>query len=102
MEEMDQKMYHESMVQEVLQEKSNDLNNFNNELENILASLNVVWEKNHDGFENYYQSDIIPKINEYLNYPCITAIKEKIFLIFRFFCKYFLLRKNYLKEIPIC
>ena len=102
MEEMDQKIYHESMVQEVLQEKSNDLNNFNNELENILASLNVVWEKNHDGFENYYQSDIIPKINEYLNYPCITAIKEKIFLIFRFFCKYFLLRKNYLKEIPIC
>ena len=102
MEEIDQKMSHESMVQEVIQEKSNDLNNFNNELENILASLNVVWEKNRDGFENYYQSDIIPKINEFLNYPCITAIQEKIFLIFRFFCRYFLLRKNYLKEIPVC
>ena len=102
MEEIDQKVSHESMVQEVLIEKSNDLNNFNNELEKILASINIVWEKNHDGFENYYQSDIIPKLNEYINYPCITSIKEKIFLIFRFLCKYFLLRKKYLKEIPVC
>ena len=101
MEEIEQKVSHESMVQEALQEKSNDLINFNNELENILASLNVVWEKNRDGFENFYQTDITPKINEFLNYPCIIAIKEKIFLIFRFFCKYFLLRKNYLKEIPV-
>ena len=98
--EEDQKIKKESIVQEVVQEKSNQIINFSNELESILASLNVIWEKNRDGFENYYQTEIIPKITELLNYPCITSFQEKIFLIFRFLCKYFFSRKNHLKEIP--
>ena len=99
-DEEGQKIKKESIVQEVVQEKSNQIINFSNELESILASLNVIWEKNRDGFENYYQTEIIPKITELLDYPCITSFQEKIFLIFRFLCKYFFSRKNYLKEIP--
>ena len=92
----------EFLVNQAVQEKSIQTINFSNELDSILASLNIMWEKNRDGFDNYYQTDIIPKINEFLSYPCITAIQEKIFLIFRFLCKYFLTRKNYLKEMPLC
>ena len=106
MDEEDVKIKNEiqgnELVNQIVEEKSIEIINFSNELDNILASLNIVWEKNRDGFENYYQTDVIPKINEFLSYPCVTAVQEKIYLIFRFLCKYFLLRKNFIKEMPLC
>ena len=94
----EQKLSNNSLNQESKIE--NQINNFSNELDNILACINVVWEKNPDGYDNYYKTDICPKMNEFLAYPCITVFREKILLIFKFLCKYFLSRKNYLKEIP--
>ena len=99
-DEENQKIKSES-IQEAVKEKSKQILNFSNELDNILASINTTWENYREGFSNYYQSDIIPKINEYLNYPCITVLQEKIILIFKFFCKYYFSRVNCLKEVPI-
>ena len=98
--EEDQKIKNESIIQEAVHRKSIQILNFSNELEKILASLNIIWENNRDGYNKFYQNDIIPKINELLNYPCITSDEDKIFLIFRFLCKYFNSRQKYLKEIP--
>ena len=99
-DEENQKIKSES-IQEAVKEKSKQILNFSNELDNILVSINTTWENYREGFSNYYQSDIIPKINEYLNYPCITIFQEKIILIFKFFFKYYLYIINYLKEVPI-
>ena len=81
-------------------EKTNQLIKFGNELDNILASIKGTWENYNQGFTEYYQKEIFPKFQEFLNYPCITQIQENIILIFKFLCKYFLSRQNFLKEIP--
>ena len=99
-EEENKKNYEK--IQEIVNEKSKEFFNFNNELDNILMDLNKEWAKNKNNFLNYYTTFFVPKLKELLNYPCIKAYQEKISLIFRFLCKYFLSRKNYLKEIPEC
>ena len=83
-----------------VQEKTNQILNFSNELDNILASINTTWENLNQGFEEYYDKEIFPKMQELTNYPCITALQDKVILIFRFLCKYFLSRQNFLKIIP--
>ena len=101
MEEEEQKKKADLKKQEIDKKKEYDLINFKNELQSVLTLINTAWEKNRENFSDFYQKEIIPKLNEYLNYPCITAIEEKIELIFRFLCNYFLLRKQYLKELCI-
>ena len=81
-------------------EKTNQILNFSNELDNILASINTTWENLNQGFEEYYNKEIFPKMQELTNYPCITALQDKVILIFRFLCKYFLSRQKFLKIIP--
>ena len=84
----------------VPKEITNQILNFSNELDNILSSINATWENFNQGFEEYYNKEIFPKIQELINYPCITALQDKVILIFRFLCKYFLSRQNFLKIIP--
>lgn len=83
-----------------VQERPNQTLNFSNELDNLLASINTTWENFNQGFEEYYHNEILAKLQELLKYPCITALQDKVILIFRFFCKYFLSRQKFLKEIP--
>ena len=83
-----------------VKEKPNQILNFSNELDNILASINTTWENYNQGFTDYYQKEILAKLQELINYPCINAIQDKVILIFRFLCKYFLSRQKFLKEIP--
>ena len=80
-------------------ESSKELKNFYSDLEAILININNVWNYNREGFINYYITEIKPKINECLTYPCITSFQDKIILIFRFLCKYFIDRKPFLKEL---
>ena len=88
-------------IQEIEKQNKNQLINFQNELNNLLTLINTLWQQNKDDFNDYYLKEISPKINGLLNYPCITSIENKIDLIFRFLCKYFLSRKQYLKELYV-
>ena len=88
------------MIQEALDQKSASIINLSNELEGILTSINTTWENYPEGYAKYYIEEIKPKFHELLNYPCITSYQEKVLLIYGFFCKYFLIRINYLKEMP--
>jgi len=81
-------------------EKSNQILNFSNELDNILASINAAWENLNQGYTEYYRKEILAKLQEFINYPCITTLQDKVVLIFRFLCKYFLSRQNFLQKIP--
>jgi hypothetical protein len=83
-----------------VKEMPNQILNFSNDLDNILASINATWENYNQGFIEYYQKEILAKLQELINYPCIAAIQDKVILIFRFLCKYFLSRQKILKEIP--
>ena len=98
-DEENQKIKSES-IQEAVKEKSKQILNFSNELDNILASILKTWENYREGFQNYYLNEIRQKFNELLNYPCVTMCQEKVILIFKFFCKYLNSRQNCLKIIP--
>ena len=98
-EEKDKKYNQNDILQEALDQKSISILNFANELDNILTSINTTWENYRDGYAKYCVEEIKPKINELLNYPCINSNREKVILIFNFFCRYILNRMNYLKEI---
>ena len=97
--EENEKITNEHIVDEELIESSKELKNFYSDLEAILININNVWNYNREGFINYYITEIKPKINECLTYPCITSFQDKIILIFRFLCKYFIDRKPFLKEL---
>ena len=98
-EEKEKKYNKNDILQEALDQKSISIINFANELDNILTSINTTWENYRDGYAKYCAEEIRPKVNELLNYPCINSNREKVILIFSFFCKYILNRMNFLKEI---
>ena len=98
-EEKEKKYNQNDILQEALDQKSISIIDFANELDYILTSIKSTWENYRDGYTKYCVEEIRPKVNELLNYPCINSNREKVILIFSFFCKYILNRMNYLKEI---
>ena len=98
-EEKEKRLNENEILQEALDQKSISIINFANELENILASIKTTWENYRDGYPKYFLEEIKPKVEELLNYPCINSNREKVILIFNFFCKYILNRMNYLKYV---
>ena len=79
--EENEKITNEHIVDEELIESSKELKNFYSDLETILININNIWNYNREGYVNHYITEIKPKINELLTYPCITSFQDKVILI---------------------
>ena len=86
-------------IQEALKEKSQKIIQFSEILDNIILNNEAIWINCRKDYENFFEANTKQQINTYLCQSCNVLIQENVLLTFKFLCKYFSSRMNYLKEI---